>query len=212
MEKKSMIVQNVSGKEIKIPELKKVIPAKRAYYKLPYAIAYKYRKYLKPIQMRDDMPIEMPQDVATKSVTPPVASKVNTSPAGASKGSALERELASLKLAASNNIPEPQLESREAIVIKTNENTVKVENVSGAPVVIDRIEETPNSKMINKNTPTTDIVAPKETPVEEEVAPVVEEEVAPVVTKPAKKVKKKKKSSLKKDGTPRKKPGPKSKK
>lgn len=52
-----MVVQNISGKEIRIPELNGFIPADKSYYLLPYPIAYKYKKYLKPVQLKDDIPI-----------------------------------------------------------------------------------------------------------------------------------------------------------
>ena len=66
-----MIVQNISGREIKIPELKKVIPAKKAYYKIPYRIAFKYKKYLKPIQMSDDFVYDTPVKEGEIVTTPP---------------------------------------------------------------------------------------------------------------------------------------------
>jgi hypothetical protein len=45
-----MLVQNISGKPIPIPELRKVLPNTNLHYEIPYAIAKKYKKYLKPIQ------------------------------------------------------------------------------------------------------------------------------------------------------------------
>jgi len=72
-----MIVQNVSGKEIKIIELRKVIPANRGYYKIPYPIAYKYRKYLKPIQLKDEF-VEYKNTENGGEITSPPEVDVNT--------------------------------------------------------------------------------------------------------------------------------------
>jgi len=66
-----MIVQNVSGKEVKIIELRKVIPANRGYYRLPYPIAYKYRKYLKPIQLKDEFIEDIKIEEGVDVITPP---------------------------------------------------------------------------------------------------------------------------------------------
>ena len=50
-----MIVQNISGKEIKIPELRQIIGAGSGYISMPYNIAFKYRKFLRPVQMSDTL-------------------------------------------------------------------------------------------------------------------------------------------------------------
>jgi hypothetical protein len=50
-----MIVQNISGRDIKIPELRKIIKAGSGYISLDYNIAKKYKKFLKPIQMSDTL-------------------------------------------------------------------------------------------------------------------------------------------------------------
>jgi hypothetical protein len=50
-----MIVQNISGRDIKVPELRKIIKAGSGYISLPYDVARKYKKLLKPIQMSDTL-------------------------------------------------------------------------------------------------------------------------------------------------------------
>ena len=50
-----MIVQNISGRDIKVPEMRKVIKAGSAYISLPYSIALRYKSFLKPIQMSDTL-------------------------------------------------------------------------------------------------------------------------------------------------------------
>ncbi len=51
----NMIVQNISGRDIKVPELRKIIKAGSGYISLPYDIAKKYKRLLKPIQMSDTL-------------------------------------------------------------------------------------------------------------------------------------------------------------
>jgi hypothetical protein len=48
-----MVVQNISGKDLKIPEIRSIVPADGKKYIVPYEVAIKYKQYLKPIQLSD---------------------------------------------------------------------------------------------------------------------------------------------------------------
>jgi hypothetical protein len=48
-----MVVQNISGKVIKIAELGLIIKPGYDYIEIPYTVAKKYKRYLKPIKMSD---------------------------------------------------------------------------------------------------------------------------------------------------------------
>ncbi len=154
-----MIVQNISGRDLRIVELKKILPAGDAYYSLPFNIAQKYKNFLKPIQMNDDNL----QALNNNRVNTP-----NVPVKQGNRNDAIAAEIAAIKAAAANNKHDPKTETRESVDVYTDENTVGIRSVAGAPVVIQRI-------------PTTDTF--------------VEES----------------KQSLKKDGTPKKKPGRKAK-
>ena len=165
-----MIVQNISGKEIRIPELKKILPATSAYFRLPNAIAFKYKQYLKPIQMSDDMPLDTMSQYTEKS-TPQFLAK---QPQPSNKAEAMAQEIANLKAAASKNIHDPSTESRESFDMVGGPNTIGFTNVSGAPVSIEKIS-VPNTFVEESKTDESNT------------------------------------TDLKKDGTPRKKPGRKAK-
>lgn len=51
-----MVVQNISGDILSIPELQRIIPNDNKWYILPEHIAYRYKQYLKPIQRMDTPP------------------------------------------------------------------------------------------------------------------------------------------------------------
>lgn len=53
-----MVVVNISGKDLKIKELRQTVPADGKKYILPYNIAIRYKKYLKPVQLSDSPPEE----------------------------------------------------------------------------------------------------------------------------------------------------------
>lgn len=48
-----MVVQNISGTDLSIPEIRSVVPADGKKYILPYEIAIRYKQYLKPVQLSD---------------------------------------------------------------------------------------------------------------------------------------------------------------
>jgi hypothetical protein len=64
-----MIVQYISGKDIKVPELKQIIGAGSGYITIPYNIAFKYRKFLRPIQMSDTL---LQNKIANENVKPTI--------------------------------------------------------------------------------------------------------------------------------------------
>jgi len=51
-----MIVVNISGKPLPIPEIHKIIPSDGKQYILHEQLARKYKEFLKPIQMSDSPP------------------------------------------------------------------------------------------------------------------------------------------------------------
>ena len=48
-----MVVQNKTGKDLKIPEIKRIVPSDGKKYVVPYNIAIKYKQYLTPVQLND---------------------------------------------------------------------------------------------------------------------------------------------------------------
>jgi len=54
-----MVVVNITNEDLKIPEIRSIVPADGKNYIIPYEIAIRYKHALKPIQMSDDpSPIE----------------------------------------------------------------------------------------------------------------------------------------------------------
>ena len=56
-----MVVVNITNKDLKIAEIRSIVPADGREYILPYEIAIKYKAYLRPVQMQDK-PIVSPSD------------------------------------------------------------------------------------------------------------------------------------------------------
>jgi hypothetical protein len=51
-----MVVENISGRDLEIVELNKILPFDGKQRVLPYQLAVKYKEFLKPIQMSDTPP------------------------------------------------------------------------------------------------------------------------------------------------------------
>jgi len=50
-----MVVINKSGINLQIPELRKIVPSDGKPYILPYEVAIKYKGYLTPVQLSDEI-------------------------------------------------------------------------------------------------------------------------------------------------------------
>ena len=51
-----MVVKNISGQDLRIPEIRSIVPADGKAYHLPQDIAVLYKEYLQPIQLSDTPP------------------------------------------------------------------------------------------------------------------------------------------------------------
>jgi len=69
-----MVVINKSGMPLPIPELQRVLPSDGKQYVLPYEIAIKYKGYLTPVQMSDDVRLQPNpiSEVKSKPVQPQI--------------------------------------------------------------------------------------------------------------------------------------------
>jgi hypothetical protein len=65
-----MVVVNITNKDLKIPEIRSIVPADGKKYILPHEIAVKYKAYLKPVQMSDTPPVpKASDDPISKQIT-----------------------------------------------------------------------------------------------------------------------------------------------
>ena len=55
-----MVVVNITNKDLKIPEIRSIVPADGKQYILPYDVAIKYKHALAPIQMQDRPAVPSP--------------------------------------------------------------------------------------------------------------------------------------------------------
>jgi hypothetical protein len=87
-----MIVQNISGRDIKILEMQKVLKAGSSYVQMPYEIAYKYRKYLKPIQLQNTLLNNNVKDeVEVEAIQPNIIPEITKEELEVKKGNITEQ-------------------------------------------------------------------------------------------------------------------------